>query len=468
MIKDNQKILNRIHVLMDAIMLIAAYLVSWFIKFKIMDTQSPTVGVLPKEDYFQLLAIIVPLYIVIFYRSGMYMSKRQATIFREIFNIVRGCSIGLLLFAAALYVLKITDISRSMIGMFYGFSIGFEMLSRFVIRAVLRSIRKRGHNLKYVLLIGYSRAAETYIRRINENPQWGYVVCGILDDHIPAGTQYKGVKVLGKIDNVHIILPENKIDEIAITLALKDYERLEELVTICEKSGVHTKFIPDYNSVIPTKPYVEELSGLAVVNIRYVPLTNTWNILVKRLVDIIGSLLCIVFFSPIMLISAILIKCCDGGNIIFCQERVGLHNRTFKMYKFRTMRQQTEDEEKEGWTVKGDPRVTGIGKFLRSTSLDEIPQMFNVLKGDMSLIGPRPERPQFVEKYKEEIPGYMIKHQVRPGITGWAQINGFRGNTSIRKRIDHDLYYIENWTVGFDIKIAFLTIFKGFINKNAY
>lgn len=468
MIRDNQKVLNRIHVLLDAVMVAAAYLLAWFLKFKAFGASAEALGALPQEEYFKLLVIIIPLYLVVFYRSGMYMSKRQATTLREIFNIMRGSTVGLLLFAAALYVLKITDISRSMVMLFYGFTIGFEITARLMLRGILRSIRKHGHNLKHVILVGYSRACETYIRRIMENPQWGYVVCGILDDHIPAGTMYKGVKVLGAIDNIHIILPENKIDEIAITLALKDYERLEELVTICEKSGVHTKFIPDYNSVIPTKPYIEDLSGLAVVNIRYVPLTNSWNIFVKRLVDIIGSLFCIIFFSPIMIISAIMIKCCDGGKVIFCQERVGLHNKTFKMYKFRSMREQTEEEEKEGWTVKGDPRVTGIGKFLRSTSLDELPQMFNVLKGDMSLIGPRPERPQFVEKYKEEIPGYMIKHQVRPGITGWAQINGFRGNTSIRKRIDHDLFYIENWTVGFDLKIAFLTVFKGFINKNAY
>ena len=230
---------------------------------------------------------------------------------------------------------------------------------------------------------------------------------------------------------------------------------------------MHTKFIPDYNSVIPSKPYQEDLSGLTVINIRHVPLTNNLNIIIKRAMDICGSIVCLILFSPIMLISAIMIKLGDKGPVIFSQERVGLHNKKFKMYKFRTMRQQTEEEEKKGWSKRGDTRVTKVGKFLRMTSLDELPQMVNVLKGDMSLIGPRPERPQFVEKFKEEIPRYMIKHQVRPGVTGWAQINGYRGNTSIRKRIEYDLYYIENWTVFFDIKILFLTIFKGFINKNA-
>lgn len=179
-------------------------------------------------------------------------------------------------------------------------------------------------------------------------------------------------------------------------------------------------------------------------------------------------MLCILLFSVPMLVTAVLVKCTSKGPVIFAQVRVGLHNREFKMYKFRSMVVQDAAREANAWTTKNDARVTGIGRIIRKTSIDELPQLFNVLKGDMSLVGPRPERPKFVEKFKEEIPRYMIKHQVRPGITGWAQVNGYRGDTSIRKRIDCDLHYIENWTVGLDIKILFLTVFKGFINKNAY
>ena len=343
-----------------------------------------------------------------------------------------------------------------------------EVVVRFLIRRALVNIRKKGMNLKRILLVGYSRAAEEYIDRINANPQWGYVVRGILDDNIERGTMYKGVKVIGRIDNLLVILPQNHLDEIAITLGLNEYYKLERIVGLCEKSGVHTKFIPDYNNIIPTKPYTEDLLGLPVINIRHVPLSNTFNMMVKRTMDVCGSLLCIVLFSPVMLLMAALIKLTSPGPLIFKQERVGLHNRPFKMYKFRSMEVQTEREEQKGWTVKNDPRVTGIGRFMRKTSIDELPQLFNVLKGDMSLVGPRPERPQFVEKFREEIPRYMVKHQVRPGMTGWAQINGYRGDTSIRKRIEYDLYYIENWTVGLDFKILFLTCFKGFINKNAY
>ena len=319
-----------------------------------------------------------------------------------------------------------------------------------------------------MICVGYSRAAEEYIDRVQANPQWGYVIRGILDDNIPAGTEYKGIKVLGRIENLNVILPENQMDEIAITLGLSEYYRLEEIVALCEKSGVHTKFIPDYNKIIPTKPYTEDILGLPVINIRYVPLNNTFNALIKRTMDIVGSIVGIIVTSPLMLLMCLIIKLTSPGPLIYKQERVGLHNQTFWMYKFRSMEVQPESEEKKAWTVKNDPRVTPVGKFMRHTSIDELPQLFNILKGNMSLVGPRPERPFFVEKFREEIPRYMVKHQVRPGLTGWAQVNGYRGDTSIRKRIECDLYYIENWSIGFDIKIIFLTFFKGFINKNAY
>jgi Undecaprenyl-phosphate glucose phosphotransferase len=258
------------------------------------------------------------------------------------------------------------------------------------------------------------------------------------------------------------------LDEIAITLSVNEYEKLENIVATCEKSGVHTKFVPDYYSFIPTTPYTEDLYGLPVINIRNVPLSNTYNRIVKRIVDIFGSAFALIIFLIPMIIVSLIIKITSPGPIIFSQVRIGKHNKEFKMYKFRSMALQAEKDEKKAWTTKSDPRVTGIGKFIRKTSIDEFPQFWNVLKGDMSLVGPRPERPFFVDKFKEEIPRYMIKHQVSPGLTGWAQINGFRGDTSIRKRIDHDLYYIENWTLSLDFKIMFLTIFKGFINRNAY
>ena len=453
--------------LIDVFVIAVSYALAWLIRFQgIFEhsaVQSKTV-----QEYMFMLIFIIPGYVLLYQAFDLYTPMRMQGRRLVLAGIVKANALGLLIIMFALYNFKELDYSRLTLVSFCFINIVLEWLVRMFVFYILRDMRKKGMNQKQVLLVGYSRAAEEYVDRILQNPQWGYVIRGILDDNVPAGTTYKGVKVIGRIANLMIILPSSRLDEIAITLGLSEYYRLEEIVALCEKSGVHTKFIPDYNNIIPTKPYTEDILGLPVINIRYVPLTNTGNMVIKRAMDIVGSIFGIIITSPIMLISAILVKLSSPGPVIFKQERVGLHNKPFYMYKFRSMAMQTAAEEKKGWTVRNDPRVTGIGKILRRTSIDELPQLFNILKGDMSLVGPRPERPQFVEKFKEEIPRYMVKHQVRPGLTGWAQVNGLRGDSSIKKRIEYDIYYIENWTIGFDIKIILMTFFTGFINKNAY
>ena len=467
MIKENQRQLNGIHVFIDILVISLSYLLAWFFMFGGNNN-----AVLSKELYFIALIPIIPLYILLNAIFGLYAPKRVSGRREEISNIIKANSIGLLIFTLVLFMgsknYYMYHFSRKLVFIFYGMDIVLTILERNVIRYILRLMRAKGYNQKHILLIGYSRAAESYIDRVLANPEWGYNIRGILDDNMERGFEYKGIKVIGTIENLELILEMNVLDEIAITLSIKEYERLERIVNDCERSGVHTKFIPDYNHVVPTVPHIEDLQGLPIINIRYVPLTLLHRALSKRMVDIIGSLVGIILFSPIMLIVAVLIKLTDKGPIIFAQERVGLHNKPFKMYKFRSMAVEPPQKEAKKWTTKNDPRVTAIGRFIRKTSLDELPQFFNIFIGDMSLVGPRPERPFYVEKFRDEIPHYMIKHQVRPGLTGWAQVNGYRGDTSIEKRIDHDLYYIENWSMGFDFKILFLTVFKGFINKNAY
>lgn len=465
MIKDNQKYFNRLQVILDGLVIIVSYLVAWYI---MIASKGDEIGILPAEIYMMALGILVPFFLLLYYACNLYTPKRVQGRRLEGGNILKANAIGGLTFMAALYLLHQGDMSRFLVGAFLVLNVTLTLLERSIVRMVLMNARRIGHNLKHIILVGYSRATEEYIDRIVQNPQWGYKILGILDDNVPTGTLYRNVEVLGFTESLSYILEGNQLDEIAITLGLNEYYKLERIVAMCEKSGVHTKFIPDYSKIIPTKPYTEDLLGLPVINIRHVPLSNTFNMMVKRVMDILGALICIVLFSPVMLITAVMIKLTSKGPLIYRQERVGLNNRPFQMYKFRSMEVQSKQEESKCWTVKNDPRVTGVGKFIRRTSIDELPQLFNVLKGDMSLVGPRPERPQFVEKFREEIPRYMVKHQVRPGMTGWAQVNGYRGNTSIKKRIEHDLYYIENWTVGLDIKILFLTVFKGFVNKNAY
>ena len=466
MIKDNQKVFNRIHVLLDAVIVAISYVLAWFLKFNLPLLIDDGAGVLPMSTYMNALFFLVPGYIALYTFFNMYTPKRATRRKYEIISIIQTNTIGILFFMVALFILKQEHFSRQMIFIFYVLNIVLSTLVRLILRSTLQYFRRRRYNLRYILLVGYSRAAEEYITRINQNPQWGYVVRAILDDRVPRGTVYKGVKVVGRIENLLYILPENKLDEIAITLSLSDYDQLERIIDLCEKSGIHTKFIPDYNALVPSRPYTEDLMGLPVINIRYVPLTNTINWLLKRLIDVIGAIVGIIIFSPFMLIAIIAISLTSRGPIIFKQERVGFSNKPFHIYKFRTM--EMKKDSSRSWTVKDDPRVTRVGKILRKTSIDEVPQFFNILIGEMSLVGPRPEQSMFVEQFKEEIPRYMIKHQVRPGLTGWAQINGFRGDTSIRRRIEYDIFYIENWTLSFDVKIILMTIFKGFISKNAY
>ena len=455
-------------VLIDAMITAASLILGYVIKFYVL-LNGPGIGVLPLRDYVYLLVFIIPGYMILYYALGVYTPKRTVRRRFEIFDVIKANTVGMAALIIIIFmVLKEVNYARSVLALFYVLNVFLTSMARVVLRKGLQTIRKKGYNVKHILLVGYSRAAEEYVNRILENPQWGYSVSGFLDDHVPVGTKYKGVPVQGTIEALQKTLEEHDWDEVAITLSLRDYDYLGEIVGICEKSGVHTKFIPEYHSLIPTRPYTEDLMGLPVINIRYVPLTNTGNALIKRWADILAALFGIIVTSPVMLICAILVKLSSPGPIIFKQERVGLHNRPFYMYKFRSMAQQAPSEEKKAWTVRNDPRVTPVGRFMRKTSLDELPQFFNILKGDMSLVGPRPERPLFVEKFKEEIPRYMVKHQVRPGLTGWAQVNGYRGDTSIRKRIEYDIYYIENWTVWFDVKIIIMTFFTGFINKNAY
>ena len=474
MIKENQKRLNNLAVLLDAAVIVASYLAAYILVFE-FQILTPfagegELGGYSFRQYMSALFFLVPAILCVYWILHLYAPKRVTQSMKEVSSIIQGNIIVLLIFSLILFLGKeaLQDFSRPMLALFFVMNTFGDMIFRYSVRRVLRLFRRKGYNQKHVILVGCSRAAFSYIDRVMENPIWGYKIRGILDDNTDWGYEYRGVHVIGSTAELEDILAVNRLGEIVITLGLGEYNKLERIVAVCEKSGVHTKFVPDYNNIIPTRPYTEDLMGLPVIHIRHVPLTDSFNATLKRGMDIVGAALCLVIFSPVMLITALAVKLSSPGPIIFRQERVGLHNRAFSMYKFRSMCVQTPAEEKEEWTTAGDCRVTRVGRFIRKTSIDELPQLFNVLKGDMSLVGPRPERPFFVEKFREEIPRYMIKHQVRPGMTGWAQVNGYRGDTSIRKRIEFDLYYIENWTVGFDFKILLLTVIHGFINKNAY
>ena len=439
--------LNKAQVCMDAGIIGAAYFFSWYLRFKsgffVQD-----VGVLPAKTYFSALFLIIPGYLLLYSIFQLYMPRRVKSYRKELMDIIRANGIGFMIFILVLYFIKQEHFSRQMLCIFFFINISLEFASRYLIRTILWKMRKQGLNQKHILMIGESQMAEQYMDRLRENPKWGYQVFAHLKDE----------------EKLERILEGNELDEVVIALRAEDYGKLERIVDVCEKAGVHTKMIPDFGNVISTRPYIEDVQGIPVIHVRRVPLNIMRNRAAKRAVDLIGATVAIILFSPVMLLTVLVVALTEEGSVIYRQERVGLHNQVFYMYKFRSMIMQDEEKEKAEWSTRNDPRITPVGKLIRRTSIDELPQLFNVLKGEMSLVGPRPERPQFVQKFRDEIPRYMVKHQVRPGMTGWAQINGYRGNTSIEKRIEYDLYYIENWTMVSDMKILILTIFKGFFD----
>ena len=475
MIKDNQHKINILRVILDLIAVVLAYFLAMLLFFHVFPPESKLGGLysfeVPRESYVMAILYIAPLHLIIYWISRLYRYMRVTGRRHEAFVIFRANLIAVLIIVMGFFLFVkpyAQHFSRVFLAEFGVINTAGVILERNLIRLVVISFRKKGYNKRTVLLVGESKGADGYLERVRTNPQWGYVIYGLLDNSLAEGSTYNGIPVLGNVSKLSEILAKNEVDEVMVTLRLKEYELLSDVVNTCEKAGVQTKFVPDYGNLMSTHPYTEDLVGLPVIYIRNVPLEEPFNSFIKRAVDILGSLFAITLFSPVMLVTAIGVKLSSPGPVIFKQERVGLHNKNFVMYKFRSMGVQKKEQEAKEWTTKNDPRVTGIGKVIRKTSIDELPQLFNVLKGDMSMVGPRPERPQFVEQFREEIPRYMVKHQVRPGMTGWAQVNGLRGDTSIEDRINHDIYYIENWSIGLDFKILFLTFFKGFVNKNAY
>lgn len=388
---------------MDAGIIGAAYFFSWYLRFK-SGVFVQDAGVLPAKTYFSALFLIIPGYLLLYSIFQLYMPRRVKSYRKELMDIIRANGIGFMIFILVLYFIKQEHFSRQMLCIFFFINISLEFASRYLIRTILWKMRKQGLNQKHILMIGESQMAEQYMDRLRENPKWGYQVFAHLKDE----------------EKLERILEGNELDEVVIALRAEDYGKLERIVDVCEKAGVHTKMIPDFGNVISTRPYIEDVQGIPVIHVRRVPLNIMRNRVAKRAVDLIGATVAIILFSPVMLLTVLVVALTEEGSVIYRQERVGLHNQVFYMYKFRSMIMQDEEKEKAEWSTRNDPRITPVGKLIRRTSIDELPQLFNVLKGEMSLVGPRPERPQFVQKFRDEIPRYMVKHQVRPGMTGWA------------------------------------------------
>lgn len=469
MVRQSQGFLSQIYSLTDFICVQLIFLFSWWLKFKS--------GLIPFDDDrlpFQNYVVWGLIYggIAIFlsYAFNFYTPKRRKKFSYELFTIVQVYTISLLILLSFLFIFKAIDISRSFLFLFLVNSILAISFYRYILKISLKRLRQKGYNKQFVLILGAGSIGKRFYRNLLQYPELGYEVVGFLDDfhdcHEVGFENYK--PILGRVDELEAILETTLIDEVIIALPLDAHHKFGKIINTCEKAGVKTLIIPDYFDYLPSKPYFDNFAGIPLINVRDIPLDEFRNRFFKRAFDIAFSLAAILITLPLLILIAIGVKITSPGPIIFKQERVGLNRRNFMMYKFRSMRVQTEQSSDTQWTTENDPRKTKFGTFLRKTSLDELPQFFNVLFGHMSVVGPRPERPYFVEQFKEEIPKYMVKHHIRPGITGWAQSNGLRGDTSIEDRIKYDIFYIENWSFLFDIKIIWKTIINGFVNKNAY
>jgi len=388
--------------------------------------------------------------------------------FIEIINIVKVSTVSILLMTAVTFFYREYSYSRIVFIIFWiTSSIGLT-ITHFAIRKILSEMRKKGKNVRHVIIIGDGELAQTLSHKISLHPEIGFFNQGFITTNPEnEGKIFEGIAVLGQIENITEIIHKNTPDQILIAIPMEEYGRLNSIIESLRDETADIKIVPDLLRFMKINPGIEDFDGLPVVNISESPLYG-WNSIAKRCMDIILTLLLITISLPLMGLIGIIIKLTSAGPLIFKQERMGMDGDKFFIYKFRTMPVDAEAQTGPIWAKKDDDRRTSIGAFLRKTSLDELPQLFNVLGGEMSLVGPRPERPVYVEEFRQSIPKYMLRHKIKAGMTGWAQINGYRGNTSITKRIEHDLHYIDNWSIKFDLKILFLTIFKGFSHPHAY
>lgn len=464
MISENQRTLNRFQIFLDLISVPLAFLLAYFFRFDIFNGTNNTAF----DTNVFLVFILMPIYFLLYSSFGLYSSRRTKPLGADIAAVFYSNVIAAFVFALILYVGKIMHFSRYVVVLFTCFNTAITVATRLSIRLVLITYRKKGYNKRFCLVIGANKLSRQFIEKTRQHPEWGYEITGIVAENEYEQSNFWGISILNNISHLTDVFQNRYFDFVVIALAPENYALVNQIIPLCEKNGIRILIIPYYSEYIPAKPFFEDLDGLPLIDTRYIPLDHPISQMVKRFFDIIFSLFAIILTSPIMLVAAILTKLTSPGPVLYKQERMGLNQKTFNMYKFRSMRVQSKEAGQTIWTTKDDPRKTKWGEFMRKTSIDELPQFFNILAGSMSVVGPRPERPYFVAQFKESIPRYMVKHQVRPGLTGWAQVNGWRGDTSIEKRIEHDIYYIENWSFLFDIKIIFLTLFKGFINKNAY
>ena len=461
MLNKNRQIKVGLNMLLDAVLLFAAFGLANYLRFNFVRFFEPG-GAGPAlevaRDLLNWLAggVLVAGLVVGYWICGVYDASRLRGFSRRCATMAAVNGAGVLVFITGLYMFHQDNYSRVVLGLFYAIGTGTMVAERLFRRWYDRALRRRGVGLRHILLVGGGAAAAQYLRALEHNPYYGFQVDGYLCDRQETAFP---VPWLGGYKQLDACMEQGGYDEVVLALEAFEISFLPKMIAACDRQGIRITMVPFYNDYLPARPTIDVLDECKLINVRQTPFDNLLNAFVKRAMDVAGSLVLILLTSPIMLVVAVGVKLSSPGPIIFKQERVGLNKRPFLMYKFRSMR--VNAQESTGWSRNEDPRKTRFGSFIRKFSLDELPQFFNVLKGDMSLVGPRPEIPFHVEHFKEEIPRYLVRQQVRPGITGWAQIHDLRGDTDIAERIRYDIWYIENWTVALDVKILLRTVLGG-------
>jgi len=466
MIRRQTRRLQTLLVTSDVLATVLALGAAWLIRF---ESVWPTPkGAQPFENYAALIPILVAIWPVVFYFHRLYQIRRDRSTIDEVLAVIVAASLGTILLVGLLSFWRgFTYSSRQLLVLFLFLDVFFVSLVRFGIRKYLETVWSTGAGVRPTLIVGAGNAGRALADKLLDHPATGLKPVGFADDDpVKRAEGYRGLAILGTTSEVTALIRAHEIDTVFLALPVEAYRTMLTILKEVGNEMVDLKVVPDLFQYVTFKAGVEDFDGLPVINLTQMPLEG-WNSLVKRTMDVALSALGLVALAVLFPVIALAIWLGDRGPIFYAQERMGLDGRLFRMLKFRSMRVDAEDDGAR-WTEENDARRTRVGAFLRKTSLDELPQLINVFTGDMSLVGPRPERPEFVSTFKEKFPQYMLRHRVRAGITGWAQVHGWRGNTSLSKRIEYDLYYIENWSVGLDVKILWLTVKWGFTHKNAY
>jgi Undecaprenyl-phosphate glucose phosphotransferase len=449
------------------LVLIAA---AWFLAYHLRLTSGLIPvwkGVPPLQEYIFPLLYLLPIWGVVGVSLGLYSPRRTFVLRDEGWLLAKAASLTLICFTAASYVLKEVDISRMVLAIFWVTAIALPLASRALIPHTVRQLRRKGTYLRRALVVGHEDLAHQVIKTIQQHPEAGLTVVAVAAEsaHL-LGTRLDGIEVLGTPREVGAIIQREHIDQLIIALSFRAYDAVEEVLAQVENEPVEVMLVPDLSRYRSLRCGVEDLAGLPALTLQGAPLYG-WNAVLKRGFDLVVSSVALVLCTPLMAMIALVIKLSSAGPVLYRQQRMGLDCRPFTLLKFRSMRADAEPEGTPIWSTKNDQRCTRMGTWLRRLSLDELPQLINVLKGEMSLVGPRPERPEFIAQFRHGIPRYMLRHKIQAGMTGWAQIHGYRGDTSIEERLRYDLEYIQRWSLLLDVRILLLTLIKGFLHRNA-